>query len=159
MKPPTPSTNYYFFWHGPFSNWYMSVFEDKNVVFNCVEQYFMAHKALLFDDTRSYHAILDTSQPAEQKKLGRQVEGFNQDRWNAFKCMIMFRGCVQKFLQNPDLRYILLNTGNKIIVEASPYDSIWGIGFRKDHALANKDKWGQNLLGQTLMQVRGILKK
>lgn len=52
----------------------------------------------------------------------------------------------------------LLSTGNREIVEASPVDNIWGIGFSSDNAMENVDKWGQNLLGKTLMKVRTILK-
>jgi len=148
---------YYFFWNGPLSNFYPSHFEDQCLSYNCTEQYFMAHKALLFDDLRSYDLIMNCIVPARIKQYGRAVTGFNQERWDAFKCMIMFRGCLQKYLQNPDLRYILLNTGYKIIVEASPYDKIWGIGYDQATALANKNNWGENLLGKTLMQIRGIL--
>jgi hypothetical protein len=33
-------------------------------------------------------------------------------------------------------------------------DKIWGIGFGEKNAEANKEKWGQNLLGIALMNVR-----
>ena len=70
----------------------------------------------------------------------------------------MFNACYAKFSQNDKLKEFLLNTGNSEIVEASPVDNIWGIGFSSDKAMENIDKWGQNLLGETLMKVRAVLK-
>lgn len=150
---------YNFFYSGPFSNFYHAPFEDEGVTYNCSEQYFMAHKALLFDDYTAYRNIMSAQTPRKQKAIGRLVTDFDDERWDAFKCMIMFRGCLQKFLQNPHLRYILLNTGYNTLVEASPTDKIWGIGWDKSNAMDNIDNWGQNLLGKTLMQIRGILRK
>ena len=54
---------------------------------------------------------------------------------------------------------ILFSTNNKILVEASPYDTIWGIGQNAD-AINSKDphNWkGENLLGFALMEVRDLL--
>ena len=70
----------------------------------------------------------------------------------------MYDGVYAKFSQNPELKTQLLATGEKVLVEASPYDKIWGIGFNKSDALTSKAKWGQNLLGKVLMEVRNKLK-
>ena len=58
--------------------------------------------------------------------------------------------------QNPELKEFLLNTGDSILVEASPVDAIWGIGLAADDpAAAEPHNWqGQNLLGFALMRVR-----
>lgn len=70
----------------------------------------------------------------------------------------MYNACYAKFSQNSKLKDFLLGTGNSEIVEASPVDNIWGIGFSSYKAMENTDKWGQNLLGKTLMKVRAVLK-
>lgn len=53
-----------------------------------------------------------------------------------------------------ELKRQLLATGDKLLVEASPYDRIWGVGFKAADADANRAKWGLNLLGKALMRVR-----
>ena len=55
------------------------------------------------------------------------------------------------------LKELLLRTGDREIVEASPYDFIWGIGFRERDAGALRADWGLNLLGKALMEARKIL--
>lgn len=56
--------------------------------------------------------------------------------------------------------YYLLSTGDKILAEASPYDTIWGIGLEaSDFDSTHPDRWpGKNLLGKVLMRVREELK-
>ena len=55
----------------------------------------------------------------------------------------------------------MLETGDLILVEASPLDRIWGIGFREKKAMemGNRERWGMNLLGNALMKVREQLVK
>lgn len=130
---------------------------DKNgVIYNCVEQYFHAKKALLFDDKMMYDKIMSVVTPKVQKKYGRMVKGFDENKWIKNREQIMYDGCFLKFSQNKKLKEYLLSTGDKIIVEASPYDKVWGIGLGKNHVdVANVKKWrGKNLLGKCLMEVR-----
>ena len=70
--------------------------------------------------------------------------------------MAIFKGNLEKFTQHSDLKEKLINTGKKHLVEASPFDKIWGIGMDANHPDAtNIDKWnGQNLLGEVIMSVR-----
>jgi hypothetical protein len=65
-----------------------------------------------------------------------------------------------KFGQNSRLKATLLSTENKIIVEASPYDTIWGIGlYHEDDRVLDEKNWkGMNLLGKALMEVREKLR-
>ena len=88
------------------------------------------------------------------------MSGFNQEIWNQNKFKIVKEGTLHKFSQNEDLKTFLLATGNRIIVEASPVDPIWGIGLPKDHKDAERpENWrGENLLGFALMEVRDDLK-
>ena len=84
------------------------------------------------------------------------MRGFNEQDWLQQRYAIVVRANRAKFAQNPELNAFLKDTGSRIIVEASPVDSIWGIGLTKDDEQANDpNRWkGLNLLGFALMQVR-----
>ena len=158
-------SNYLFFFgekssNGYFSNWYPAKFTDPEtgLVFQNTEQYMMWSKAILFGDENIAATILKNPNPAVCKKMGRQVRNFDPMIWSN-KCMhIVTKGCYYKFTQNPNLKQFLLATTNRILVEASPYDRVWGIGYNASDALkVDKVKWGQNLLGKCLMKVRGTI--
>lgn len=120
----------------------------------------MAQKALLFSDLEIYTQIITAKSSAEAKALGRQVRQFEEDVWNGQRSAIVMRGNLEKFRQHPDLREFLLNTKERVLVEASPVDSIWGIGLAADsERAANPRHWnGLNLLGFALMEVRDQLR-
>ena len=118
----------------------------------------MYQKALLFNDFGVAEQILNETDVRKIKALGRKVKDFDENWWNQHKECFMYNACYAKFSQNTELRDFLLSTGNSEIIEASPVDNIWGIGFSSDKAMENIGKWGQNLLGKTLMKVRVILK-
>lgn len=149
----TSNINYRFFWGGIYSNWYSSTFTLDGVVYNCTEQYMMHQKALLFNDHETAEEIMQTSNPRIQKKLGRVVKGYDQNIWNEHKYEIVKNGCRAKFTQNLLLKKKITDDRGKILVEASPEDAIWGIGYDEDNALANKATWGQNLLGKLLTEL------
>lgn len=155
--------NFTFFWknRSPFSNWYPSIFTHKNITYSRGEQYMMYQKAIMFGDINVAQAILLTNNPKEQKDLGRMVANYDEIVWSDKRVEIMVEGLFEKFNQNPILKEILLNTGDTIIAEASPYDRIWGIGLTEDDPRAKDQKqWpGQNLLGITLMKVRDAIRK
>lgn len=126
--------------------------------FTCVEQYMMFMKAKLFEDHETADEIMSITNPRTIKRLGRSVRNFNPKVWDDNKYSIVFEGCLAKFSQNEGLKKRLLATEGTI-VEASPYDVIWGIGLREDdpHAL-DPSKWrGENLLGEILTDVRTLL--
>lgn len=72
----------------------------------------------------------------------------------------VYQGNMAKFTQDLWLKKNLLATGKSTLVEASPYDRIWGIGIgQNDPARYDRSKWrGSNWLGETLMKVRRDLK-
>lgn len=142
-----------------FSNWYISDFEVKSVRFNCVEQFIMFCKAKLFGDEVTAGKIMLASHPRDQKALGRAVAGYDEAVWSERRGRIVSHGCYAKFSQNPALRETLLSTGNTILVEASPYDRIWGVGLAEnDPRVLDPAQWkGQNLLGQCLTFARDKL--
>lgn len=145
-----------------FSQWHHSMFTVEELTFNCAEQFMMYHKTRLCDDEKLTERVMTSTDPEEQKDLGRQaakLPSFNRPLWNS-KCEeIVKQGNIAKFSQNPKLKAVLLNTGNKTLAEASPFDEKWGIGLAADNPDAlNKEKWrGTNLLGTILMDVRGEL--
>jgi len=149
-----------FFWGGPFSQWYKSDFTIDGITYNCAEQYMMAKKALLFQDIDSHTAIMAAKVPAKQKELGRAVKNFDATKWNAVCKQYVYEANFAKFSKEP-LKALLLATAEKEIVEASPYDTIWGIGLSEHNDdRFDKSKWkGTNWLGEVLMQVRDALRK
>lgn len=71
----------------------------------------------------------------------------------------MKKALILKFSQNEDIKKILLETNNKILYEVSKFDKIWGIGYSPDKVInVDKNKFGKNLLGLCLMEVRNLLK-
>lgn len=149
-----------YFWGSIFSNWYISYFTSNKITFSSSEQYYMYQKALLFKDFKTADKILLTNDCRKQKQLGRQVKNFNNEEFDKVKFDIMFEACCFKFSQNEYIGSQLINTGDKIIVEASPTDKIWGVGLHYDDDLIlDEMNWkGENLLGKVLMDIREILK-
>ena len=156
MDDVTERGNFVFFWHGWPSQWHPSTFEIGGITYSCCEQYMMAEKARLFGDEATLEKIMATASPKEQKALGREVSPFDGAKWTRVCRDIVYRGNLAKFSQNADLLAQLLATGDKILVEASPTDLVWGIGLAaKDEKATDPSQWrGKNWLGEALIQVR-----
>lgn len=152
----TESMTIFFSEKDQFSNWFIADFDVKGVRFNCVEQFIMYCKAKLFGDEGTAQKVLLASHPRDQKALGRAVVGYDDAVWSERRGRIVAHGCYAKFAQNPELRDALLATGNTVLVEASPYDRIWGVGLAEhDPRVLDPAQWlGQNLLGQCLTFAR-----
>lgn len=156
MKDPI-ADNFVFFWNGMFSNWHPSMFVVNGIKYNTGEQYMMHQKALLFCDTLTAKKIMQSTDPKEQKGLGRQIKGFDSYRWDKVKYDIVKKGLKEKFIQNPVFKKVLLEGKGKTFIEASPYDRVWGIGFKEQDALDNISNWGENLLGKILTELSNEL--
>jgi len=150
-----------FFWGSLFSQWYSCEFVDYatgKIKYASTEQYMMQQKALLFEDKEIAEKIMSAKSPNMCKSLGKQVKNFSTEKWITNRISIVTQGNYLKFSQNLSLKNVLMSTGNRIIVEASPFDKIWGIGLgRNDDADVINDvaNWqGLNLLGICLMNVR-----
>lgn len=150
----------HFFYGGIFSQWFPSKFTIGGVEYNCAEQYMMAQKALMFDDKHYYERIMMATQPSQQKFFGRLVSNFDKVIWDTKCRAIVFDGNFAKFSQDSKLLRYLLDTGDDELVEASPTDTIWGIGLSEsDERRFHKNLWrGTNWLGIELMKVRDMLK-
>lgn len=144
-----------------FSQWYPCLFSIDGQQYNCAEQYMMAQKANVFGDEEVMNQILAETDQMTIKRLGRWVKNYDDSVWTERRFQIVVEGNLAKFSQNEDLRHFLLSTGDKILVEASPKDTIWGIGFDEFAPEAtNPALWnGENLLGFALMEVRDRLKE
>jgi len=149
-----------FFWGEEFSNWYDCQFVYKGHQFYNSEQAFMWEKARFFGDDEIGMRILETPNPSVAKRLGRKVKNFDPEKWGNPGYQFMVAVNVEKYSQNEYLKQSLISTGDKMLVEASPYDTIWGIGLGEaDDAILNENNWkGLNLLGKALMDVRNIIK-
>lgn len=147
-----------------FSNFYLCNFteslddrpNDNLNKFNCSEQYFMYWKARFFKDYEIASLILKEKVPYNQKKLGRKVRNYNDSLWDKNREYYMYQANKCKYLQNEGLLKILLDTYPKQLVEASPYDKIWGIGLAENNPMIHDEsKWkGLNLLGKVLTNLR-----
>lgn len=152
---------YIFFWGNIYSQWYRSIFTVDGVQYQCAEQYMMAEKARTFGDEENLQKILSVDDPRKQKQWGRAVKNYDDKVWSQIRFDAVVKGNYAKFSQNEDLKKQLLATGDKIIVEASPYDTIWGIGLGEDdkRCLDERQWRGQNLLGKAIMVVRDMLRE
>lgn len=163
---------YIYFWgHHPkkdgsvskscFSQWWKSSFNVGHIKYLFMEQYMMAEKARLFEDKEIEEKIMNSNDPNEIKGLGRKVRGFDEGIWNNIKYSIVVNGNYNKFMQNEKLKSFLLSTEDKILVEASPYDNVWGIQMSEDDMdIKNPELWrGENLLGFALMEVRNEIRR
>ncbi|MES2644870.1 MAG: NADAR family protein [Myxococcota bacterium] len=164
-RPPL----FFFYGHTPpadgrvgphvFSQWWGAPFVVDGTFYSTAEHWMMAEKARLFGDDEALAAILASPTPSEAKRLGRTVRAFDDAVWKPQRQAIVRRGSVEKFGQDPALRAYLLATGDAVLVEASPSDTIWGIGLGASSPRAqDPNQWrGLNLLGFALMAARGVL--
>ncbi len=109
-----------------------------------VEHYFQAQK---FPDREYRERIRKASSPKHAKSLGRSRAHPIQPNWDTIRDDVMRVALRGKF-SNPKLKAVLLGTGNRQLVEKSPYDKYWGCG---------KDGTGENRLGVLLMELREAL--
>jgi ribA/ribD-fused uncharacterized protein len=142
--------------NGYLSNWYFSDFEIDGIKYTSMEQYMMYKKAILFNDDEIAQQILATSNVGKIKALGRSVKNYDDIIWNGLRQIIVYKGLLEKFRQNDDLRKKLLDTKQNILAECAVQDKVWGIGLSmKDDNRFDLNEWqGQNLLGFSLMSVR-----
>ncbi|KAI0883760.1 uncharacterized protein GGS22DRAFT_166038 [Annulohypoxylon maeteangense] len=134
----------------------------QQISFNCAEQFMMYCKAGRFHDSEMQKLILETDDPKDQKALGRLTREFRETSWSEVKSRVVVAGNMAKFGQNPNLKGVLLGTGDRLLAEASSHDRVWGIGYTVKQAMAgqtNRESWGENRLGKALMEVRMRLRE
>ena len=147
--------------HSKLSNHHPCTFNIDGTTYKSVEQYYMFKKATLFGDEIAAQKILKSADPAVAKSVGRKINNFDQDVWHHSRDGFMRTAIHAKFTQNSELCEFLQNTGDAILVEASPYDNYWGAG----HSFADSQLWdpsqwkGSNMLGTLLSELREIIKQ
>ena len=178
---PTSGTPIFFFKddkepYGFLCQWYRCHFTDPifKLSFSSAEQWMMWNKAQLAGDEASAKIIMVTTSPRKQKQLSRDVEGFDVEAWDRVKLAVVEQGNYLKFTQGMNtvsmkmedegepvsLRSLLLETGERELMEASRFDRVWGIGFDAElAAVTAREKWGLNLLGTALMNVRERIRR
>lgn len=167
IRPP-----FHFFWTtaSPFSQFYRCSFKVDGLQFTCAEQFMMYSKAMHFKDLQTAYEIMqipyppgtERETPKQYKALGRKVKNFNRAEWERVSTNYVYKGNQAKFTQNPDLKkYLLQFAEASVFVEASPYDTIWGIGLKEsDPRAKDPNKWcGQNKLGFVLTTLRNDILK
>ena len=141
------------------SQWYPASFEVDQVHYPSAEHFMMAEKARLFGSEDVREKILASDNPGAAKKLGRAVRDFDNAVWEQHRFGIVVAANLAKFGKNPELGSFLVGTGDRVLVEASPRDRIWGIGLAQNQPeCENPNLWcGLNLLGFALMEARSEL--
>jgi len=179
---PEEKFTFFFTAKNEFSQWHPAVFTYKDVTFISAEQFMMYSKAKLFGDHEVVERIMSwntspigrdliagnidaativnndehlktwNSMQKDIKALGREVENYDEAIWVSKRVPIVSVGSREKFAQNEHLKAKLLAATGTRLVEASPYDKIWGIGLKaSDKDAKNPAKWlGLNLLGDVL---------
>ena len=157
-----------------FSQWYSSPIYAKGRKYDTAEQYMMSEKALLFNDCYSFDIIMKTPSPRDCKKLGRVVKNFDQEVWDRSLREIIFRGNLAKAMSDTAFKKALLDSGDSVLIEASPLDDIYGAGMAAEDLIASNgslkvlpqdwhkkgsDKQSENNLGFVLMGVRDLLRE
>lgn len=142
------------------SQWWPSPFTVDGVTYETAEHWMMAAKARLFGDGEAERRVLAAEHPSVAKKAGRLVRDFDEAVWERERFGIVVEGSVHKFAAREELRGFLLGTGDRVLVEASPVDRVWGIGLAaSDEAAGDPERWrGPNLLGFALMEARERLR-
>ncbi|XP_048255699.1 uncharacterized protein LOC124129589 isoform X2 [Haliotis rufescens] len=145
----------------PFSQHHLATFTIDGTTFNCAEQYVMYQKTVIFENKEMERKIMETSNPVQQERYGRQIPEFKFEVWNKHFIEVVDRATEVKFSQNPHLLEHLVATHPKLLVEASPSDRLWGIGRgQKDPLAWDKETWrGKNQLGYIITRVRDRLMK
>ena len=160
--------NYVFFWKDWLSNYQKTKFwpdadEAPMMYFTSTEQAFMYYKAIFFKDDEIANLILNTDNPDRCRKLGRSIKGYNDKEWDKVRYEVFYKYNLMKYTQDEKLQKMLLDPkfDGKVFVEASPYDKIWGIGIGEE--VENIEdleyKWGRNLLGKIITNIRNRIKQ
>ena len=122
-------------------------FVKDGIFYKTVEHYYQSKK---FDNPEIIERVLNAKTPKEASNIGRDRANIRKNDFKSIKNLVMFEGILEKFRQNRDIAYKLIETRNKAIAEATINEYYWGIG---------KDKSGMNVIGHILVKVRERIKR
>ncbi|MFE4713310.1 NADAR family protein [Paenibacillus sp. NPDC056722] len=133
--------------YGCFSNFAKYPIELEGKTWPTSEHYFQAKK---FAGTEHEEQVRLAPTPMEAARMGRERSRPLRTDWEQVKVEIMLEALTAKIGQHPEVRNILVSTGDCILIEHTKNDAYWG---------DNGDGTGQNMLGQLLMQIRNGLEE
>ena len=142
----------------PLSNFFPAPITVDGIQYSCSEQYYQVKKAEEHKDYEAADNIMMATDPADMYRFAKKIQ--SSDRWKTGTCkVIMEKANIAKFTQNKHLADVLLSTGDKNLVEASPSDTFWCAGVNLRNILSTpRDQWpGNNELGKLLMKIRDTL--
>jgi len=144
-KQPTPL--------GCLNLWSPHSITDGTRTFNCGEQAMVVTKALMFGDVATADAIMKITRPIDMKA---KVVGIDKEQWSEHLFNVLVRINVLKAIQHREVMDTLMATGEDILVGASTYDTVLGIGTYAARAKKlTVEEWeGENVLGFAWMAVR-----
>jgi ribA/ribD-fused uncharacterized protein len=132
--------------HLPWSNFYLDPVIIDGIHYVALENFFQAMKTT---DPEERNLIGSASTPRKAKQLGRKVT--LRPDWDAIRIPVMRYGLAHKFTSSNALGQLLLDTGDKLMVEGNTWgDTFWGV----DSATGQ----GENWLGTLLMAQRARLR-
>lgn len=134
--------------YAEFSNFAPFGFDVDGKYWPTVEHYFQAQKFPGPEAAEHRERIRTADSPKSAKTLGQSREFAIRPDWDRVKDAVMLDALRRKFAR-PELRKLLLSTGRRPLVEASPFDKYWGEG---------RDGKGRNRLGALLAQLRAELR-
>ncbi len=132
---------------GYLANYSNHGFYKNGIYYKTVEHYYQSEK---YDNEDIRKKIIDASTPKEASIIGRDRNNIRKNNFKDIKQQVMLDGLLEKFRQNKDIQYKLLNTKNEEIMEHTKEEYYWGIG---------NDYSGKNIIGKLLCETRSIIKK
>lgn len=132
---------------GYLANYSNHGFEKNGIYYKTVEHYYQSEK---FSDRSIKDKIINADTPKEASNIGRDRSNKRTDNFKKIKKQVMYDGILEKFRQNRDIAYKLIETKKNDIAEATIDEYYWGIG---------KDKSGENNIGKILVKVREEIKR
>jgi ribA/ribD-fused uncharacterized protein len=140
--------------------WTPTPFETTAGRFGSGEHHFMHGKALLFGDRTVASKILRSASAGQARELGRRINSFREDIWEAKRAHVMDEANRAKFMALPELADYLVSTWPAVLLQASALDRVWSAGLDLgDTFLSRPDHWpGLNLVGFSLMRLRERLR-
>lgn len=126
--------------HRFLSNFYPAPVTYNNITYPTSEHAYQAQKS---GNSRVHKIFAKLETASDAKTLGHAIKP--RADWDNIKHLVMFNIVKIKFDTNPELKQLLLNTGDQELIEGNTWnDTYWGVC----------NGVGENNLGKILMTIR-----
>lgn len=132
---------------GYLANYSNHSFVKNGILYKTVEHYYQSEKFL---DEKIKNKIIEAPTPKEASLIGRDRSNIRRPNFKMIKNDVMYEGILEKFRQNREIAYKLIETRSQMIAEATKDEYYWGIGTKRN---------GQNEIGKILVKVREKIKE